>query len=87
VTVFNSSKNDIRSTLDSWAARHTPSEALRKAIVKRTLLIAAFDDRFLDSTPCDAELSQILDRVAIEMLAEPPVPLIGADGKATGPDL
>ncbi len=86
MTVSNSISNDVRSTLDGWAAHHTPSEALRKAIVKRTLLIAAFDDRFADATPCGADLSQILNQVAKEMLEEPPVPLIGDGGQAKNPN-
>lgn len=46
--------DDIRSTLDVWASRYTPSETLRKAIIKRTLLIAAFDEKFIDKTCGDA---------------------------------
>lgn len=64
------------SHLDSYVASYTSSERLRKAIVKRTLLIAAFDDRFVDRTIGDEDLRKLLDQVAHEMLKEPPVPLI-----------
>lgn len=63
------------SQLDSWVASYTQSEPLRKAIIKRTLLIAAFDDRFVDKTIGDEDLRKLLHQVAREMLTEPPVPL------------
>lgn len=71
--------DDIRSTLDVWASRYTPSETLRNAIIKRTLLIAAFDDKFVDKTFGDADVRALLHKVAQEMLREPPVPLICED--------
>ena len=80
---INSDDEPIRvnSRIETWAASYTSSEPLRKAIIKRTLLVAAFDERFVDRTINDAEL---LDQVASEMLAETPLPLIaGDDDQAT----
>jgi uncharacterized protein YeaO (DUF488 family) len=69
----------VHSQMDSWVASYTPSEPLRKAILKRSLLIAAFDERFVDKTIGDEDLRNLLHRVAHEMLTEPPVPLTAAD--------
>lgn len=69
----------VHSQMDSWVASYTPSEPLRKAIIKRTLLIAAFDDRFTEKTIGDEDLRKLLHQVAHEMLSEPPVPLTAAD--------
>lgn len=69
----------FHSQMDSWVASYTPSEPLRKAIIKRTLLIAAFDDRFVDKTIDDEDLHKLLHQVAHEMLTEPPVPLSAGD--------
>jgi len=48
---------------------------MRKAIVKRTLLAAAFDERFVDTTMNDAELRKLFHHVAKDMIAEPPFPM------------
>jgi hypothetical protein len=69
----------VRSKLDAWASCYTSSEPLRKAIVKRTLLIAAFDDRFIDKTIEDPDLRDLLHHVAKDMLDEPPFPLTAGD--------
>lgn len=72
-------RSGVHSQMDSWVASYTPSEPLRKAIIKRTLLIAAFDDRFVDKTIGDEDLRKLLQQVAHEMLTEPPVPLTATD--------
>ena len=75
MTLHNPPTNDIASTLDDWASRHTPSETLRKAIIHRALSIAAFDERFVVHTPSDEDIRLIIDRVAAAMLEEMPVAL------------
>jgi|GEM_PF-4978754 len=63
---INSDDEPIRvnSRIETWAASYTSSEPLRKAIIKRKLLVAAFDERFVDRTINDAELRELLDQVA-----------------------
>ena len=57
-------RNDIRSTLELWAAGYTTSDAERVAIVSRTLMIAADDDALIEASCPIADLRKLLDQIA-----------------------